>query len=114
IAQQVLTKQHQSEDVVIRKGIERFPANVEALTRALVIFIEPLIASRSEVTAEYVPALQGIYLGCGDLSSEGQFSHPQSLVRQWLAETSHAEAEGKVSPPNAILDNLPRSFRHFF
>lgn len=114
IAQQVLTKQYQSEDVVIRKGIERFPANVEALTRALVIFIEPLIASRSEVTTEHIPGLQGIYLGCGDLSSEGQFSHPQSLVRQWLKETSRAEAGGTVSPPNAILDNLPRSFRHFF
>ena len=114
IEQQVLTKQHHCEDIAIRKGIERFPTNVAALVRALLTFIEPLIAAQATGAAKHFPALQGVYLGCSQLCRESLYSHSQSLIRQWSAEFQGTESEMAAAEEGASLETLPRSFQHYF
>lgn len=117
IDKQVLTKQQQCDDVLVRKGIERFPVNLEALTRALLLFIEPLVFLRPDGSPSEYPALQGVYLGCSELCQESVYTHPQSLVRQWLEDANgqrYALAKQPEETEDHVLETLPRSFRHYF
>lgn len=118
IEKQVLAKQHQVEDVSIRKGIECFPENIEALTRAIVFFSEQMSPSRTEGIPNSVLALQGIYLGCSELCRESTYTYPQSLIRQWQGQSHGTDPSeviaDKVSVSDKNGETLPRSFRHYF
>ena len=87
IEQQVLGKQHRCENVVIRKGIERFPANFAALIQRLITFIEHLAPPPHESIPFSEILLPGIYAGCSEQCQTSRYANPQSLIQQWQGTT---------------------------
>ena len=118
IEKQVLTKQLQYEEVAIRKGIEGFPESVEALTRAIAFFVEQMGSSQTEGIPDRYLVLQGIYLGCSELCRESTYTHPHSLIRQWLGQSHGTDSsraiDDKVSESDKKGETVPRSFQHYF
>ncbi|WKX27316.1 type VI secretion system membrane subunit TssM [Tatumella ptyseos] len=114
IEHQVLNKQHHCEEAADRRGIERFPVNIDALVTALMCFIEPLVTCRTERVTQDTPVLQGIYLGCSMLSQESRYSHPDSLIAQWLDDTDGNESAIASKPPESLPDQTMETSRPLF
>jgi len=118
IAHQVLNKQHHCEEATIRRGIERFPVNIEAAITALMSFIEPLVACHADRASSDTPALRGVYLSCSVLSHESLYTHPHSLISQWLNDAKSPDptnASESLEPlPGRDVQALPRSAQHYF